>query len=261
MKIFLLALAVVGLAVEASPSQPLPIAQCAEHVPYGRPKSPKKDTTAVCRPGYILEHDNKAKIPRWVSYVLTPAEAQGCFPRKSNFVADPYLPAEAAASPKSYAKSGYDIGHLASAADMQWSAQAEEDSTVTSNGAPQLKSLNRGSWKSLEIRTRGWAIGRDTPLAITVGTIGNETTLTGGVVVPKAFYKVLVDTQTKEVLAFIYEQGGTRGTPDKFLTSLAEVQRRAGYVIPMPTGAKLGGPIWPVTASSIRSKVKTCSKV
>lgn len=238
-----------------------PIASCAKHIPYGKPKSFTQDTTVVCRDGYILEHDNKAHIPIWVAYTLTPETAVGCFPRVSRFRPDPNV--HASAEPQDYAKSGYDIGHMANDSDMRWSIKAQQESNLFPNAAPQLPGLNRAAWKSLEVRTRSWAVGRKNPILVYVGPIYDvKLDLTIGsnrVVVPHAFYKVLVDQKTGETLAFIYAQANSTADPDTFLSSLAEVQRQAGVVLPMPKNIKFSKTIWPVTASSIKQKATACS--
>jgi endonuclease G len=238
-----------------------PISSCAKHVPYGQPKARTQDTTVVCRDGYMLEHDNKAHIPIWVAYTLTPETAVGCFPRVSGFQPDPNIRASAIA--RDYAKSGYDIGHMANDSDMRWSAKAQQESNLFPNAAPQLPGLNRAAWKSLEVRTRSWAVGRKNPILVYVGPIyDTKLDITIGssrVVVPHAFYKVLVDQKTGDTLAFIYAQTESTEGPDTFLSSLAEVQRQTGVVLPMPKNAKFNKTTWPVTASSIKQKAATCS--
>jgi endonuclease G len=238
-----------------------PTASCAKHIPYGQPKALTQDTTVVCRDGYILEHDNKAHVPIWVAYTLTPETALGCFPRVSRFQPDPSVRASAVAH--DYAKSGYDIGHMANDSDMRWSAKAQRESNLFPNAAPQLPGLNRAAWKSLEVRTRSWAVGRKNPILVYVGPIYNvkldPTIGSNRVVVPHAFYKVLVDQKTGDALAFIYAQADSTDGPDTFLSSLAQVQRQTGVVLPMPKNAKFSKTTWPVTASSIKQKATTCS--
>ena len=242
-----------------SPSRP--IAECAQHLPYGVPKSGVSDTTTICRPGYALQYDNKAKIPIWVAYSLNRATATGCAPRAKSFYQDPDIPSTARAGAKDFAKSSYQIGHLANSADMRWSTQASTDSNVFSNTAPQVGKLNIGAWKELEGRTRSWALDRD--LKIYVGTIyrkrGASTIGANSVVVPAAFFKVLVDTQSREVVAFIYPNEASLDDPRTFQTSLAEVQRQAGITLPMPPGRIFRDTLWPVTASAASKKAVTCS--
>jgi endonuclease G len=241
----------------------LPVAQCAAQAPYSTPYSGHLDITLVCHEGYLLEHDNQAKIPNWVSYVLTPRHAVGCFPRVSRFVPEPSLRPGASALGKDYAASGYDIGHMANDDDMRWSAATEQESNIFANAAPQLPGLNRAGWLRLEELTRTWAIGRQHPLLVYVGPIydqkGAKTIGPDRVVIPKAFYKVLVDTVTKEVVAFIYPQAETKERPGAFLSSLAEVQKQAGFVLPMPKGATFSTTLWPATASVRKEKNAVCA--
>lgn len=257
--ISLLFLPVFSFAVEA----PLPVEQCKNQVPFGQPKSARSDTTLICRTGYFLEHDNKAKIPAWVSYVLTPAHAVGCFPRTGRFVPEPGLRADATATAKDYAKSGYDIGHMANDSDMRWSEKTETESAIFANAAPQLPGLNRAGWLELEAKTRTWVVSRQHPIVIYVGPIYDTKAPTtigpGRVTVPTAFYKVLVDLRTRDVLAFIYPQAETREAPGAFLTSLAEVQRQIGFVLPMPKRAKFSTAVWPSTTTARKQKATACS--
>lgn len=240
----------------------LPMSACAAHLPYGMPSSTKANTTKICREGYALEHDNKAKIPIWVSYTLTPKSAVGCEARAEGFKVDPSIPEEGRAVGKDYAKSGYDIGHMANSADMRLSSKMSIESNLFSNAAPQLPGLNRAAWKSLEVRTRTWAVGRDHSILVYVGAIyklKGATTIGSGVVVPTGFYKILIDQETKEVLAFIYPQANSTAGPSAFKTSLAEVQKQAGLVLPVPAQVKLSSTLWPVSASSVRSKSAACA--
>lgn len=257
----LLLAALVPLTAHAFLSPNRPLSECAQHLPFGVPTTPKTSTTLICRPGYALQHDNRAKVPVWVAYELTREKALGCAGREEGFVADRALPVGGRATLKDYAKSGYDIGHMANSADMRWSEQASEDSNTLSNAAPQLPGLNRAAWKTLEVRTRAWALDRGR-LIIYVGPIysqkGSKTIGANQVVVPEAFYKVLVDPRTGEVVAFIYQHEASRKAPGAFRTSLAEVQRRTGLVLPVPTQPVSPRDIWPVQASVANQKAVTC---
>lgn len=254
----LLVFSVAAGATSISPQ--LPVETCSELIPYGAPKSAKQDTSTICRVGFVYEHDNRAHIPVWVAYTLNRTKALGCFPRAERFRVDPALPKGASATAKDYAKSGYDIGHMAPDSDMRWARQASDDASIFSNAAPQLPGLNRAAWKALEVRTRTWALDRD--LLIYVGPIypakGASTIGPSKVVVPTAFYKVLVDTKTGETVSFIYPQAESQKSPDAFRTTLAEVQRQTGLVLPMPKTAKHMRAPWPVVGSSVNAKGAAC---
>ena len=112
-------------------------------------------TYIICRGGYILEHNNQAKIPGWVAWTLTPDHVISCLPRDDAFAIDQSLGANSA-KPSDYAGSGYDQGHLANDADMSWDDQVEHESFYMSNMSPQLPSVNRGTWKNLESAARAW---------------------------------------------------------------------------------------------------------
>ena len=261
--LLVLLLTVTSLASTAQVRPSQPIAACAEHVPYGAPNPRRQDMTLVCRQGYALEHDNKAKIPAWVAYTLTTERALGCSTRGEKFIPDPAVPADKSATLKDYAKSGYDMGHMANSADMRWSDTVSDESNVLSNVTPQVAGLNRGAWKSLEIRTRSWAIDRDN-LLIYVGPIykkrGASTIGPGQVVVPDAFFKVIIDRDTNEVMSFIYPHQKSTLTPEHFMTSLAEVQKQTAFVLPVPKGAKAVKEPWALNASSVSAKAAVCAK-
>ena len=123
--LLLLTLPAAALAWDQKPPQAP--AACAAQMPWGEP-STKAGMPVICRHAYILEHDNAARIPQWVAYTLTPEHAVGCIPRTNAFAADASVPKGQRAELEDYAKSGYDIGHLANAADMAFDDQAMQES-------------------------------------------------------------------------------------------------------------------------------------
>ena len=248
-------------AGELSPASP---SLCKPNIPYGAPAPSRETLIRVCRTAYALDFDTTAKIPSWVSYVLKNENAFGCYPRVSSFRIEPSVPVGTSASQKDYAKSGYDIGHMANSADLRWSRQTEIDSEVFSNSAPQTPELNRGEWKTLEDQIRRWAITRKNDLLIYDGPIYSRSAPTymkgTTVVVPASFYKVIVDTKTKEVLSFVYpnikEVSGDIAT---FMTSFQEVQRLSGIVFPLPKAAVFSNTLWPTQErTSKEQKTKAC---
>ena len=266
MKKFLVAflLAFSFSAFAADQAAPLPLEQCQVHAPYGFMASKKQNTSTVCRTGYVLEHDNLAKIPVWVSWSLTPEHTLGCLPREDAFAADLSLPATARAYPKDYAKSGYDTGHLANDGDFRWNAEVSRQSFILSNMTPQLPEFNRGIWKKLEDTTRGWAISRQHTLIIYAGSIydrkQDSTIGVRQVTVPHAFFKIIIDTETNEVQPFLFKHEGSSESLQTFLTSVAEIQRQSGLVIPLPTGAKISKTLWETKVkSAVASKKMACA--
>jgi endonuclease G len=104
-----------------------------------------------------------------------------------------------------YAKSGYDRGHLAPAADMSWSLQVMQESFYYSNMSPQLPGFNRGIWKKLEEKVRDWALRYDTLYVVTGPLLepGLPTIGPNQVSIPKAYYKALIAPRQQKGIAFV----------------------------------------------------------
>jgi endonuclease G len=225
-----------------------PISACIAQLPFGLPSSKPKDVS-ICREAYVLSHDNSAKIPTWVAYPLVADHAIGCEPRASGFSADQSLPVGQRSENSDYAKNGYDIGHMANAADMSWDPDVILESFILSNTAPQTANLNRGVWKMLETNIRAWAVsGRD--LSIYIGGIWDKDSKTIGanrVVVPDHFYKIVVDNRSKEVLAFIFPNADKVETKlPKYLTSVDDIEQQSGITFPTPGDKSAIATVWPV---------------
>jgi endonuclease G len=220
---------------------PRPMDQCKIEAPYGFPVG--KQGSTICRTAYATQVDNAAKLPVWTVWTVTPTEAIGCHPRSNNFAVDLSLPKDSRAAPEDYAGTGYDKGHVAPDGDMSFDAVAGYESFLMSNMMPQSGGLNRGIWKLLETYTRGYVVQRNTNVTIYAGPIYSAADPTIGknkVVVPHAFYKILIDNKSREVLAFIFPHKGGQGNDlDVVLSTVAEIERQTGIKFPLPQAAVL----------------------
>ena len=240
--LFAIALLVAPITAYAwDQTPPAAPAACAAQVPYGQP-SAKPGMSVECRHAYILEHDPAAKIPQWVAWTLTPDHVVGCVPRANNFAPDASLPAGKRAELADYAKSGYDIGHLANAADMGFDATAMNESFILSNMSPQLPGFNRGIWKVLETYERAWVFNSKHAFTIYDGniyTVGkSKTTGPDNVVVPDMLYKILIDDTTHEVQAYLFQHREGQGTDlTPILSTVAQIEQLTGTTFPLPAGA------------------------
>jgi len=229
---------------------PLAPEKCAVHNPYGFPQVAGKAVTPICRRAYFVGYDAAAKIPVYVTYTLTPANALGCWPRTNAFVADQSV--AGGARPEDYAGTGYDKGHAAPDGDLSWDQQVEYESFLMTNMYPQLGGLNRGIWKLLETSVRGWAVQTNQTYNIYVGGIYNTATdkkIGNGVVVPTGFYKIVVNQNTKQMAGWYFKHEGSQGNDlTKVRASIAQIQQKAGVTFAFPAGAQelpVGGE-WPV---------------
>lgn len=271
MKKYLVALILAVAGCLSSPAygannHPLQQADCAAEAPYGFPKDSVARGSVVCHTAYVLKHDNVAKIPAWVSYTLSPEQTEGCFKRSDAFAADPKLRFGGRAEKSDYRRSGYDKGHIANSADMTWDQEVDRESFYLSNMTPQTHAFNAGIWKELEMNVRSWAFTRKHTLLIYAGPIYNASDKTIGdnkVVVPHAFYKIVVDTVTKDSLAFLFPHSAPPGSDlSPYLTSVEKVEKASGisFSLPFPNDKKSVGTLWTGNLNALaKSKKETCA--
>jgi endonuclease G len=256
-----------GQTASAATSQaaPLPIASCSAQIPYGMPQDNHPSSVLICRHAYIVQSDIVAKIPVWVAYTLTPEHTTGCVKRSNAFQSDQSLPPNEAADPTDYAKSGYDIGHQANDADMDWDVGVERESFILTNMAPQRPALNRGIWKVLETSVRAWAHAGHT-LTIYVGPIWNSSDPTIGedkVVAAHSYYKIVIDDVTKQSLAFVMPNLTTNQGSDisPFQTTVAQIETATGVTFAVPDSKTVKNPIWAADTEKLSADKKaTCKK-
>lgn len=223
-------------ALAQSPAHPPET--CAIHIPYGMPQ-PVGHTQPICHTGYIAFVDLDLLVPRIVAYRLRAPASGHCFPRKNNFHPDPALPSEHRASPADYEGSGYDQGHQAPAEDFAGDAAEMSDSFSMANMAPQAPGLNRQGWERIEEDVRGWTLARG-ELEVYVGPALGGATQTIGVdhvIVPTAFWKVVIDSKTHEALAFVLPNAPVKKTDaPNFHTTIAATEAAAGFNLALPAG-------------------------
>lgn len=242
--------------------QPFPVEQCKVHSPYGFAAT-QRTAQPICREGYLVAYDAPVKIPMYVAYTLEPSKALGCFPRTNAFVADASI--KGGARPDDYAGTGYDKGHAAPDGDLSWSQQVEYESFLMSNMYPQHGSLNRGIWKLLETSIRGWAVQTNQSYTVYVGAIygAGDATIGNGVIVPHAFYKIVINNATGQVAGWLFPHnkpyGNLGNDLTKFRTSISAIQQSAGVSFRYPANAKelAPGQEWPVDYGALTKMKRT----
>lgn len=240
---FLCILVLISITSAASAwkqSANLPMQSCAAQAPYGFPSTSKK-TLGICRHAYVVAYDQRAKIPVWSSYTLTPQNALGCFSRSESFMTDSSVPNSA--TTKDYVGSPYDKGHIVPNGDMSFDKQAELESFLMTNMSPQAPSFNRGIWKLLETSVRGWTVQLNQPLTIYAGNIYSSTNITigNGVVVPHAMYKIVINNTTGQVAGWLfphtYPYPNLGNNLTKFRTSISHIEKLAEVKFAFPSNA------------------------
>jgi endonuclease G len=188
------------------------------------------DDTIIRHLGYTLSYNSKYKQANWVAYLLTKDETVKRFQRGEYFAPDPLIPGTNLAV--DYAKSGYDRGHLAPAADMGYSMETMVQSFYYSNISPQVPRFNRGIWKKLEMQVRNWAIAYDS-LYIVIGPIFSDSMKVIGphrVAIPKAYYKVLLQKRNGEWfgIGYVLPNASLKGDIMQYATSIDKVEELTG---------------------------------
>ncbi|MEQ9059872.1 MAG: DNA/RNA non-specific endonuclease [Gammaproteobacteria bacterium] len=208
--------------------------RCAEHLLFG---VPRRSDQVLCRLGYALGYSYGSKIPEWVAYYITKDSVHGAnVPRLDNFTEDISIPATARSREIDYSESGYDRGHMAPSAAIDFSRTANDQTFLYSNMTPQRPGFNRnvfgytGAWGALEDRVRDWVRDRGA-LYVIAGPImgGTPTSIGDGVAVAPAFFKVIVDPARLDTIAFILpHEDNTASKMEEFVRSIDEVEAATG---------------------------------
>jgi endonuclease G len=120
------------------------------------------------------------------------------------------------------------------AGDNRYNWKAMQESFYMTNMCPQDHKLNSGDWNDLEEMCRFWAEKEDGLYVVCGPIVTNKSPKTIGrkqkVVVPDAFFKVILSTSGKQprALGFIFENKNTRQHLGKYAKSIDEVEALTG---------------------------------
>jgi endonuclease G len=112
------------------------------------------------------------------------------------------------------------------------------------NIAPQVPGLNRAQWEHLEESVRSWALQRGVLIVYVGPVIGDKPKHLHDIAVPAAFWKVIVDKKSGEVLAFEMPQKSiAKGDLSPWLTAVTAIEQEAG--VKFPGHLVNGNALWP----------------
>jgi len=219
MRLLVLALLLLAAACEA---------RRPDHLRFGRPS---REDAVLESTGFTLGYREADEQAAWVAYALTAAELSApSHKRRDVFVEDPRVPT-GSATLSDYKGSGYDRGHLAPFADMDWSEASARESFWFSNMSPQLPDFNRGIWKDLEEWVREQAQARGAVWIVTGPVLDRPLGAIGGnaVTVPRAYYKVLYAPKPRPAMtAFLLPHAGSDQPLASFVVSVDSVEAVTG---------------------------------
>lgn len=202
-------------------------AQTHYEIPQG-----KSDEQIVEHFAYTLSYNERHEQANWVAYLLTRQRASAQEnSRTDKFITDPAVKSGSATN-DDYAKSGYDRGHLAPAADMSWSETAMKESFYYSNMSPQVPGFNRGVWKRLEEQVRQWAVEYDTLYIVTGPILPNRLPSIGPnkVSVPKKYYKAILRISGTDTtaIALILPNASSQNELSSFVVTVNKLEKTTG---------------------------------
>lgn len=198
---------------------------------FGLPTGPQNiKTTNLCRKAYIVRHYDACKTPLLVTQLLVPGDIGGVEPRVS-FHPDLDLQKSARALPSDYRNSGYDMGHLAPAADFKTDKEEMFESFKLSNASPQAPRMNRGVWRLIEMRVRALTV-KNGELYVYTGVIYSDTPkkIGNNVCVGDYYYKIVIDKKANTTLAFLVKntEQNLVNNPDSYVTTIENIEKLSG---------------------------------
>jgi endonuclease G len=184
--------------------------------------------------GYLVGYSDVLETPLWAAYhVRDLARIPVPKPRPEKFEVDRRTAARV--GPELYSDSGYDRGHLAPnyAIATRYGTAAQRETFLMSNVTPQRHALNAGLWRDLELKLATSYPARYGEIWAIVGPVfgAQPKKLRGRVPVADAFFLIVIDEaegRLRTLALIVPHDAPGDADPSRYLTSIAEVQRRTG---------------------------------
>ena len=185
----------------------------------------------IHKSSYIVSHNKDTKIPNWVAWYLPSDHSDGPIERSNMFYEDEDVPKPRATN-EDYRGSGWSRGHMCPAGDNKWNVVAMNQSFSLINVCPQDASLNSGFWNRIEMDCRKWAKMYGSVFIVCGPLLYNkehETIGANKVVVPEAFYKVVLCLEGKpKAIGFVVKNNAGTKKKDQYVNTVDEVERLTG---------------------------------
>jgi endonuclease G len=182
------------------------------------------------RDGYSLGYSFKHKCALWASFIISKGSVGIDVDRGERFYTDEEVPEKHRTTPADFNKTGFDKGHLAPSASIDFSRKSNDQTFAMSNMAMQDPELNRQAWGRLEGIVRDWTKTKG-KLAVVVGPVfGDTNKRVNDIAVPKAFFQAVYSYQHHAAIGFYFQN---KDTPTAELWShampLKELEDKTGY--------------------------------
>lgn len=196
------------------------------HKKYG---IPCKTDMVLDKDGFSLGYSFDHKCALWVAYIMTKGSVGIDVARSEAFYADKEIPERFRKSPSDFTGTGFDKGHLAPSAAIDFTEKSNLQTFAMTNVALQHPKLNRQAWSKLENLEREWTytLGK---MVVYTGPIYNENPeKINDISVPKAFYKVAYSFRYRRYIGFVLpnEAVSSRDLWD-YAMSIRKVEKATG---------------------------------
>lgn len=139
-------------------------------------------------------YDYEKKVAKAVAYTLQgDLVNETNIAKRPNFYSDVNIPTDYQAKESDYRNSGYDRGHLAPDASFDWSEESLDATYSLANVIPQVPSVNRYAWATLEAYARDMAVEKGELFVLNVVKYGTPFEVIGEnqLVLSEGYYKIL----------------------------------------------------------------------
>ena len=171
-----------------------------KHHKYGEPC---KTDIVLKKDGYSLGYNFDHRTALWVSYIMTKGSVGIDVARSESFYADPEIPERFRVRPEAYTNTGFDKGHLAPSAAIDFTVKSNQETFSMTNVALQDPKLNRQGWSKIESLEREWTYTLGKMVVYTGPVFSARPKKVNEISVPKAFYKVAYSFKYHRYIGFI----------------------------------------------------------
>jgi len=183
-------------------------------------------TQELCYSSFAVTHSGISRTPLWSAEHLTKEKLRHKSRRTNDFHPEERLNTDERAELSDYARSGYDRGHMAPAADMG-NKKSQHECFTLANMVPQNSENNRGIWSAIESATR-YLTNQKGELYVITGPIfsGSQIKRIGGrVLVPTKLYKAIYDPASGQGAAYLVANSASN---DYEVITIAQLEQMSG---------------------------------
>lgn len=233
-----------AISGQPSPCEPLSLAG------FPRQDPPSEKTYYICKPGvFAVNFNPDHRTPQWaVQHIQAqdsdPSSGPAARVDKNDTRPDPDLPESRASALDDFIDTGYELAYLVSPNSFPYDDIRYSRSQYLSNAFP-IHPDKKQTWLGLTdfaltaARQRGQVkviSGTIYPNGVGRGWVGVADTSSSGdkgkVQVPESLFKVIVDPETGEYIAFLVSNGPTvENKPPAVITTWEEIERATGLVL------------------------------